>query len=126
LQPSIRSARVDHDVAIERWVRDVGEADAELIRDLFSRWVHVDQRDVNARDTPQESCDAATDHAGTDYRDTVTDDRRGVPEHIDGRFDRAREHGATCRDSSGDRCDGASGDDKCGLMREKRENDLSG
>ncbi len=125
LQPGIRTARIDHDVSVPRCVCDVGEAHPELVGYLFSRWVDVDQRDVDTRDAAQEACDAATDHARADDGDTVADDRRGVPQHIDGRFDRAREHGSACRDSIRNRYDGISGYDKRGLVGEKRENDLS-
>ncbi|MDY7556373.1 hypothetical protein [Cryobacterium sp. 10C3] len=112
LQPGGRTARVDYDVPVTRRPRDVGETNAQSIRNHLARRVDVDQSDLDPGDAAEQSCDTTPDHAGADDGHPVADKWTSIPEHIDSCFDRAREHGATCRYPGGNRHDRIGGDDE--------------
>ena len=74
-----------------------GEVDAERGGDVGPAGIDVDERDLDAGEPGQQAGDAAADHAGADDRDPVADQRRGVPQRVDGGLDGAGEHGAARR-----------------------------
>ena len=66
LQPVLRAAGVDDDVALERRVVGVRVRDAEALAHRRLRAVDVDDDDVDARDAAQQPRDGAADHARPD------------------------------------------------------------
>ena len=97
LQPGRRRARVDDQVAAAGGVVRPREAGAERGRDLGPRRVDVDERHLDRREPGEQAGDAAADHPGADHGDAVADQRRRVPQGVDGGLDRAGEHGARGR-----------------------------
>ena len=95
LEPGGRRAGVHDQVAAVGGVGRQREVDAERGRDIGAAGIDVHERDLHGREPAQQACDAAADHAGADDGDPVAEQRRGVPEGVDGGLDRAREHGAS-------------------------------
>ena len=95
LEPGGRRAGVHDQVATVGGVGRQREVDAERGRDVGPAGIDVDERDLQRRKPAQQACDAAADHPGADDGDPVAEQRRGVPEGVDGGLDGAREHGAS-------------------------------
>ena len=97
LQAGGGRARVHDQVALAGGVLRPREAGAERGRDLGPRLVDVDERDLDRREAGEQPRHAAADHPGADDCDPVADERRGVPQGVDGGLDGAGEHGARGR-----------------------------
>ena len=83
-----------HDeVAAAGGVAGAANVDAQPVGDLGPGAVHVDEGHVDAGEAGEQSGHRAADHAGSDHRDPVADERRRVPERVDGGLHRPREHG---------------------------------
>ena len=83
--------------------------------------IDVDERDLHRREPAQQARNAAADHPGADDRDPVAEQRRGVPQRVDGGLDRAREHGASGRHVLGHDRDRAGRHHVGGLVRVQAE-----
>ncbi len=70
----------------------------------------------NTRVPTQQPCDAAADHPCADDGDPVAEQRRGVPQGVDGGLDGAREHGTTGWHAVGHDGHGARRHDVGGLV----------
>ena len=121
LQAGRRRARVHDEVAVAGGVLRAREADAERGRDRRPRGVDVDERDLHRRKAGEDPRDAAADHPGADDGDAVADERRRVPQGVDGGFDGPGEHGARRRHVVGHDGHGARGDHIGRLVRIKAE-----
>ena len=94
LQPGGRRARVHDEVAAAGGVLRQREGRPERGRDRRPCGVDVDERDLDRWESRQQPRDAAADHPGADDGDAVADQRRRVPQGVEGRLDGAREHRA--------------------------------
>ena len=124
LQPGSRGARVDDEVEVAaRAATSSGRAKPTPSRvgHVGSGGVHVDERHPAPGDPGEQPGDAAAHHPRPDDGDPVTDPRRRVPERVDGRLDRAREHGPSRRHVVGDDDHRLDGDDVCRLVRVQAE-----
>ena len=87
-----------HDqVAVVRRVGGQGETDPERGGQRGPLRVGVHELHLRAREAGQHGGDARADHARADHGDPVADQRRGVPERVDGGLDGAGEHGSCGR-----------------------------
>ncbi len=99
LQPERRRAGMEDDVLAAGRVLGPREVDSERgcggRPALRSTSTSVT---CDARDAADQPGDAAADHAGADDRDPVADQRRGVPQGVDGGLHGPGEHGPLGRD----------------------------
>ena len=101
LQPRRRRARMHDEVAPADGIFWPREAGAECGRDLGPGAVDVDERDLDRGEPRQQASDAAPDHPSADDGDAVSQQRRCIPQGVDGGLDRAGEHGARGRHGVG-------------------------
>ena len=86
-----------------------GERDPEGGCDVGAVGIDVDEGDLCRRKQVEQASDAAADHACTDDRDPIADERRRVPQRIDGRLDGAGENGPCGRNAVRHDRDGSAG-----------------
>ena len=101
LEPGGRRAGVHDQVATVGGVGRQREVDAERGRDVGPAGIDVDERDLHAGNRREQARDAAADHPGADDGDPVAEQRRGVPQGVDGGLDGAGEHGTRGRHALG-------------------------
>ncbi len=121
LEPGGRRAGVHDQVATVGGVGRQREVDAERGRDLGPAGIDVDERDLHRREPAQQAGDAAADHPGADDGDPVAEQRRGVPQRVDGGLDGAGEHGARGWHALGHDGHGAGRNHVGGLVRVQAE-----
>jgi hypothetical protein len=107
---------VEYEVTTVESVGRQGESDPQPPGDRLAGGIGVHELDPRARERGQNRRDARTDHAATDHRDPVADQRMRVPHRVHGRLDGAREHRASRRNPVGHRRHGALRDHVTSLM----------
>ena len=92
LKPGSLRARVEHEIALFLDASGQGELDAERLGDACACGVDVHQSDVHSGIASDQSGDRAADHAGAHDRHSVADQRRRIPQGVDGGLDGAGQH----------------------------------
>ena len=95
--------------------------DADRRRHAGPPGIDIHERDLHSREAAQQAGDAATDHAGSDHGDPVTEQWRGIPQGVDGGLDRARQNGTSCRHVLGNDGHRSGRHHVCGLVRIQAE-----